>query len=137
MKTRIFFVIAAVLVFGLGMASFGYKQTSNTIAKAASSCCKGDSCPMKGKASATAVAAAHEDCDCCKDGVESCPMRKAAAAATAVKSDDAESCPMKMAAAAVKVKHAKMKQTADGSHESDCCCCCCKKDKEKVETAAV
>jgi hypothetical protein len=96
MKTRIFFVIAAVLVFGLGIATFAYKQTGSSMTAAASCCCKGehkmtagktaeeghkccgDSCPMKAAKGEHKMAADHkaagEGHTCCGD---SCPMKAA------------------------------------------------------------
>jgi hypothetical protein len=71
MKKRLFLVVVALLVLGLGAATFAYKQTNNTTAM---SCCKGDSCPMKKKdASGKETASCCDDCDCCKG--DSCPMK--------------------------------------------------------------
>ena len=105
MKTRIFFVTAAVLVFGLGIATFAYKQTSSAKAAAAACCCKGDSCPMKaGKGEHRVTAAAEHKMDadheamsgehkCCG---ESCPMMKKKDSQTKVSgasaSDEGKSC---------------------------------------------
>ncbi len=78
--------MAAVLVFGLGIATFAYQQTNGTFGAAAScSCCNGDSCPMKTK-DASGKETASCDCDCCKDG--SCPMKmKGEKTAAAVSAD--------------------------------------------------
>ena len=46
MKTKLFVIAAAILVFGLGIAVYAFNSTTNTTASATASCC-GDSCPMK------------------------------------------------------------------------------------------
>ena len=67
--------LIALLVFGLSIATFAYKQTTSTSKTAIScSCCNGDSCPMKNKdASGKETASSCDGCDCCKGG--SCPMK--------------------------------------------------------------
>jgi hypothetical protein len=65
MKRQTILAIAALLVFGLGNATFAYTQTTGTAVSC--TCCKGDSCPMKKKdASGKETASCCDDCDCCK-----------------------------------------------------------------------
>ncbi|HEV8590930.1 MAG TPA: hypothetical protein VGQ55_02430 [Pyrinomonadaceae bacterium] len=74
MKKRVLLVIAVSLVFGLSAATFAYQQINT--GSAASSCCKGDSCPMKNKnASSQEAASCCDKDDCCCKG-DSCPMKK-------------------------------------------------------------
>ena len=78
MKKRILLAISVLLVLGLAIAAFAYNQSSGSLfAKAACSCCTGDSCPMKKDSAAagqTASCCDSDDC-CCKKGGDSCPMK--------------------------------------------------------------
>ena len=75
MKKRMILAFAALLVFGLSIATFAYKQTTTTNKTAMSCCCcHGDSCPMKNKDSLGKDAASCCDKDDCKG--DSCPMKK-------------------------------------------------------------
>lgn len=88
MKKRMILAIAALLVFGLSIAAFAYKQatTANNTAMT-SSCCKGDSCPMKHKDASTGeTASCCDNCDCCKGG-DSCPMKMKGEKSAAVSGD--------------------------------------------------
>ncbi len=74
MKRKLIFVLSTFVVLGLAIAVLALNKTSGTSASAV--CCKGDSCPMKGKhAEKTDASSGHENC-ACKDGKESCPMMK-------------------------------------------------------------
>jgi len=74
MKKKLLFVISAFVVLGLAIAVYAFNNTNGTATSAA--CCKGDSCPMKGKHAETKDSASmHADC-VCKDGDTSCPMMK-------------------------------------------------------------
>lgn len=74
MKRKLIFVVSTFVVLGLAIAVLAFNQTSGT--SASTFCCKGDSCPMKGKhADKTDATAMHENC-ACKDGDEACPMMK-------------------------------------------------------------
>ena len=80
--------IAALLVFGLAIVAYSYQVGSDTPAKAACACCKGDSCPMKKKDGTATAEKADCDCDCCKG--DSCPMKHGDHAAMA--SGDHKNC---------------------------------------------
>ena len=74
MKRKLIFVLSTFVVLGLAIAVLALNKTSGTSASAV--CCKGDSCPMKGKhAEKTDASSGHENC-ACKDGDEACPMMK-------------------------------------------------------------
>lgn len=74
MKRKLIFVLSTFVVLGLAIAVLALNKTSGTSASGV--CCKGDSCPMKGKhAEKTDASAMHENC-ACKDGDEACPMMK-------------------------------------------------------------
>lgn len=74
MKKKLLFVVSTFVVLGLAIAVFAFNNTGVSTAPAA--CCKGDSCPMKGKHAETKdPSSMHENC-ACKDGKESCPMMK-------------------------------------------------------------
>jgi hypothetical protein len=98
MKKRILVLVSALLVFGLAIAVYALNTTGtpNTVAKTACCCGNGESCPMKDKnAASTDKAGAHENCDCRKDGADSCPMKKGEAAATTDgKTEGSDACPM-------------------------------------------
>lgn len=106
MKKRVFLVVAALLVLGLGVATFAYKQSSNA-STLAISCCKGDSCPMKKDASGKETASCCDDCDCCKGA----------------------SCPMKNKGAQTAVVDANMQMAAVATSVADCPCSCCNHTK--------
>lgn len=94
MKTKIFLVISAMLVFGLAVVVYSSATSTDLTTMAASCCCcHGDSCPMKQKsADAKDTASCCDDCDCCG---ESCPMMKKDANGNPIKMD-AKNCPMMM-----------------------------------------
>ncbi|MBK9438799.1 MAG: hypothetical protein IPN51_12625 [Chloracidobacterium sp.] len=95
MKKKILLFASAILVFGLAIAVYAL-NTSVIEQTATQSCCgKGESCPMKGKHSAsTDPASMHSNCDH-KDGDAACPMMKDGAMADhAMKMEGKESCPM-------------------------------------------
>ena len=143
MKTRIFFVIAAVLAFGLGIATFAYKQTGSSMTAAASCCCKGEHKMTAGKT-------AEEGHKCCGD---SCPMKAAKGehkmgadhqmmageqktgadnkAATAEHKCCGDSCPMKKKDGETKVS------AASASDEGKSCCDNCECCKGKAKSTAV
>lgn len=154
MKTKIIIAIAAFMVFGLSIAAVAYTRTTGA-ASTAMSCCKGDSCPMKGKiTSADEKASCCDDCDCCSG--DSCPMKnkgeasamkmadgasypiKNKAEASAVKMANGVSCPMKKKAAAtattVSFDNTNVVVVADGE---SCCCSCCGTKKERTDAAGV
>ena len=75
MKKRMIIALAALLIFGLSIATFAYKQTTSTSNTAISSpCCNSDSCPMKTKdekagtisadMQGVTVATSSTSCDC-------------------------------------------------------------------------
>ncbi|MBK7392282.1 MAG: hypothetical protein IPI64_03145 [Chloracidobacterium sp.] len=157
MKKRIFVIASAVLVFGLAIAAYALNNsnTSHAVAKAASCCCKGDSCPMKDKNATADTVAKHENCDCCGD---SCPMKKGDATMAGMKMEGSESCPMMKGDAAQKTRGEmkmengescpmmngkadhkmdagmKHEMKADGKGHS---CACCDHAKEKKDAPAV
>ena len=113
MKKQTLLAIAAMLVFGLGAASFAYKQTNNTTNAAVSCCCcKGDSCPMKSKnASGKEAASCCDKEDCCKGG----------------------SCPMKTKGEKPQAVSVNMKNVTVVTSDEGCCSCCgAKKDGQKT-----
>lgn len=101
MKRKIFIALTAIFVLGLAMAVYAFNQT-NTLAKAAASCCaKSDNCPLKNKNAAQTAENRSADscCDkadcCCKNG--SCPMKSSGEKGSASCCDNCcgGSCPMK------------------------------------------
>ena len=161
MKKRMILALAALLVFGLSIATLAYKQTTATNKTAMSCCCcAGESCPMKAKsADGNEAASCCDNCDCCNG--DSCPMMKKDADGNAVKMGDAKSCPMMLkeaaAATATKMdaklcpmimKNADGKETKmsdahatlmkhDGKTDSKSCCCpCCQETMNKEKAAA-
>ena len=63
MKRKLIFVLSTFVVLGLAIAVLALNKTSGTSASGV--CCKGDSCPMKGKhAEKTDSSAMHENCAC-------------------------------------------------------------------------
>ena len=153
MRSKVLLVIAALFVFGLGVAVYALNssQTTNTTVAAACCCCSGDSCPIKSKdAKATTTKAGHECC--CKAGGESCPMKSKDAQSgdkIAVSADGKHSCPMMsghtahemepgmkhemkmgdgescpmMQDAKAQKMHKGMRRTADGKDGCGCACC--------------
>ena len=109
MKKRTLLAIAALVVFGLGAATFAYQQTNNTRQTAMSCCCcKGDSCPMKKK-----DASGKETASCCDK--EDCYK--------------GDSCPMKAKGEKPQAMSVDMKSVTAVSEEGCCCSCCgAKKD---------
>ncbi len=109
MKRRIILALAAIMVFGLAIATVAFSTVNNPAAVAASCCCcSGDSCPLKSKDTARKDASSKDKASCC-DGCEHC-------------SGGAESCPM-MKDAAHKGEHAKGEHSCcpmmkDASHMS-------------------
>ena len=81
MKNRIILALAAVMIFGLAIATVGFSSASKAeTAAAACCCCSGDSCPLKSKSTAAKDASSTDKASCC-DGCEhctngSCPMMK-------------------------------------------------------------
>ena len=74
MKKRMILAFAALLVFGLSIATFAYKQTTTTNKTAMSCCCcHGDSCPMKMKDASGTETSCCDDCDCCKGDSKAAP----------------------------------------------------------------
>jgi hypothetical protein len=63
MKKQTILAIAALLVFGIGNATFAYVNTTGTSISCA--CCKGDSCPMKKKDASGKAVSCCDGCDCC------------------------------------------------------------------------
>ena len=116
MRKRILFVFAILAVMSMAIAAFAYGGLNVGSVDDKVSCCKKDSCPMKGhQMSAEHAKGEHKNCDCCKDGKctgDSCPMKKNG----------------KAKAAAVSI-----------SEEGESCCdnCDCCKAKAKTETASV
>lgn len=137
MNKRMILAIAALLVFGLSVAAFAYKQATNANNTAMSpSCCKGDSCPMKHKDASTGETASCCD-DCCCKGGDSCPMKnKGETSATGMKMADGASCPMmkKEKAQTVSFDKANVVIATDGE---SCCCPCCSKNKERKDAPSV
>lgn len=75
MKKRIFLGLFTILVLSLGVVAFAFTTGVTTDKTAVSSCCKGDTCPMKKKDTAgKETASCCDKCDCCKG--DSCPMKK-------------------------------------------------------------
>ena len=115
MKKKFLFAFAILTVLSLAIAAFAYGNLAVNSVDDKASCCKKDSCPMKGhEMSGEHAKGEHKDCDCCKDSKctgDSCPMKKKDGTATAVSLSD---------------------------HGKSCCdnCDCCKA-KEKTDTAAV
>ena len=68
MKKQTILAIAALLVFGVGNATFAYVNTTGTSISCA--CCKGDSCPMKKKDASGKAVSCCDDCDCCSGDKE-------------------------------------------------------------------
>lgn len=141
-----------MFTLSIGAAVYAFNSTTTTSnTPAVSSCCKGDSCPMKAKGAKATTAASEKSCcdgcDCCSG--DSCPMKKGDAAktgtATATAADAKHSCPMmkdgKMAADHHKemkgmdhqnMNHAEHKNMKhDGEHSCGCGCACCGGSKEK------
>jgi len=135
MKRKIFILMTAVMVFGLAIAVYAYNASTTGDNSAVSSCCKGDSCPMKMKSSAAAEDEKKSCCDCCKDG--SCSMKahkEGAAHGAGHEMKDGESCPMKMGEHKMKgMKH----EAAAEKHECGCGCACCGGKEKKDGEAAV
>ena len=146
MKKKILLFASAILVFGLAIAVYAL-NTSVIEQTATQSCCgKGESCPMKGKHSAsTDPASMHSNCDH-KDGDAACPMMKDGAMADhAMKMDGKESCPMMKDGKAHDMKdmksmdpkthdmHKNMAATSGGKDG----CPCCTKGMESKTTPAV
>lgn len=81
MKRRIILALAAVMVFGLAIATVAFSSASRAETTAAACCCcSGDSCPLKSKSTASKDASSADKASCC-DGCEhcangSCPMMK-------------------------------------------------------------
>ena len=82
MKRRIILALAALMVFGLAIATVAFSSQTNVSTVTACCCCSGDSCPMKKKdavakdASLKDGASCCDGCEHCKGGAESCPMMK-------------------------------------------------------------
>lgn len=131
MKFKMMIAVAALMVFGLSIATVAYTKTAGAASMSAS-CCKGDSCPMKNKnASAVEKASCCDDCDCCSG--ESCPMKKKGeTSAAVVKVSDGSSCATMMKKApkgeTVSLNQTNVVVASDGE---GCCCSCCGKDKDK------
>ena len=92
MKKRLLFAFAILAVMSLAIAAFAYGGMSVSSVDDKMSCCKKDSCPMKGEDHKSGDHAKMKGHDCCGD---SCPMKKkdGAATATAVSaSDEGKSC---------------------------------------------
>lgn len=132
MRNKILLITAAIMVMGLGVAAVAYSRASVT-SHAAAACCTGDKCPMKNKDAATGEAKANETC-CCKDGAESCPMKKVEASTVSLKSDHGDSCPMMKKGEAHAAMHGdatpvEMKHEAAAGDQMGCCCPCCSQEK--------
>ena len=144
MKKKILLFASAILVFGLAIAVYAL-NTSVIEQTATQSCCgKGESCPMKGKHSAsTDPASMHSNCDH-KDGDAACPMMKDGAMKDhSTKTDGMsadhplmegkESCPM-MKDGAMK-GHSMHGDAAKASGGKDGCPCCTKGMESKTTPA--
>lgn len=134
MKTKLVILFAAIMVMGLSIAAVAY-STSTKVSKASTSCCSGDSCPLKGKkASADKKESCCDDCDCCTG--DSCPMKaKGKSHAHAEKMADGEACPMKMKAE--KADTATIETaSAVTKTKGNCCGCSCCGGEKKTETTA-
>lgn len=112
MKKKILLSIFAMLTLAVGV--FAYTFTlAKTTSHSATSCCSGDSCPLKKmNAGAKETASCCDNCDCCSG----------------------DSCPMKVKDASTTVDSAQPTATAEAK---SCSCSCCGKDKEKKDASAV
>jgi hypothetical protein len=146
MKKKIYILTAAVMIFGLAIAVYAFNSTLVRSDKAATSCCSGDSCPMKKKnADAGEKMSCCDKCDCCKDG--KCKMKKegeakAGHADSGHKMADGESCPMMKDGDHKMMKdgmhtmnrsdhHQGHTASAEGHAGCDCGCSCCGTEKKK------
>lgn len=166
MRSRVLVILAAVLIFGLGIAVYAYNSTSTNADTTMASCCSccGDSCPMKSAGDKTIGETAHECCckgDSCPmkskdaksgekmamsaDGEHSCPMmseKKDGMAGHDMKMANGESCPMMKDS-----KDAKMSELHKGMAGMDhkdhaksgdsCSCACCSHNKETKVSASM
>lgn len=74
MNKKLILVIFALLLLGIGAASFAYQTDIEKQTAMSCCCCGGDSCPMKNKDKASADAkSCCDNCDCCKG--DNCPMK--------------------------------------------------------------
>ena len=104
MKKKVFLVIAAMIVLGLGLAVYAFNSTQTTSQTTVAACCSccGDSCPMKSKDATVSdvkmTAENGHDCSCCGD-----------------------SCPMKSSGATASVSSTDAKIAAESGHDCSCC----------------
>lgn len=118
MKKKITILFALLAVFSLAIAAYAYTRTT-VVEKAAACCCKGDSCPMKGKKEHGDHAKTAEH-NCCGD---SCPMKKGDGQAAGDHKCCGDSCPMN-------------KKDGKGAAEDGKGCCDCCKGEAKTEKPA-
>jgi hypothetical protein len=162
MRSKLFIIVAAMLVFGIGFAVYAYNSTSTLAETVAASCCccSGDSCPMKtAEAKAATKTEGSHSCCCMGDGAScpmkakgekaangehSCPMmseakheghKMATGAKHEMKPDgEGHSCPM-MKDGKMAGKHDGMKHAADTKAGHSCGCACCAGEKAKKDPA--
>jgi len=126
MKKRILFAFAIMAVLSLAIAAFAYGNLAVNSVDDKASCCKKDSCPMKGhEMSGEHAKGEHK---CCGD---SCPMKGGDHAKMEGHDCCGDSCPMK------KKDGTATAVSASGDAKSCCDNCDCCKGKEKTDTAAV
>lgn len=95
MKTKVILLIAAFIVMGLALVTFGLNNGGVSFSTAASCCCHGDSCPMKKKDPAgKETKSCCDNCSCCKgeSGAESCPMKNKGAGGDANSQTEHKNC---------------------------------------------
>ncbi len=136
MKTKLVILFAAIMVMGLSIAAVAFTN-STSVSKASTSCCSGDSCPLKGKkASADKKDSCCDDCDCCSG--DSCSMKaKGKSHAGAMKMADGEACPMKMKAEKSETAEVELANVVVVKGESCCGCSCCGSEKKTETTASL
>ena len=95
MKKKFLFAFAILSILSLAIAAFAYGGLAISNQDDKASCCKKDSCPIKGhEMSGDHAKGEHKSCDkcdCCKDGKctgDSCPMKKKDGNSTAVSASD-------------------------------------------------
>ena len=126
MKKRILFAFAIMAVLSLAIAAFAYGNLAVNSVDDKASCCKKDSCPMKGhEMSGEHAKGEHK---CCGD---SCPMKSGDRAKMEGYNCCGDSCPMKK-------KDGTATAVSVSGDTKSCCdnCDCCKAEK-KTDTAAL
>ena len=142
MRSRVLVILAAVLIFGLGIAVYAYNSTSINAETTTASCCSccGDSCPMKSK-----DAKSGEKMAMSADGEHSCPMmseKKDGMAGHDMKMANGESCPMMKDSKDAKMSEmhkgmAGMDHKDHATNGDSCSCACCSHNKETKVTASM